>query len=261
MRRKGMTAVAEEKKQKSLFWRILLGVFAAVFLVAVVMLVLHLWPSDDVVVPPSSVSSAPEVILVDNPIDFAALHEKNSDIKAWIRVPGTVIDYPVMQADENTDDVFYLKHDENKQPRRSGSIYIEKVNSGAFTDPHTVLYGHNMANGSMFSAVHKFKKKDFFQEHEYLYVYTPGHILTYRIFSCFMYDDRHLMYAFDYDDKAQYADFLEQALHPVSMTRQVREGVSVTPDDRIITLSTCTNFNADKRLLLEGVLIDDQLTK
>ncbi len=255
-----MVALTDGKKPKSLLWRVLFGVCAAIFLAALVMLLLHLFPRGGTVVPESA-APVSEVILVDNPIDFAALQANNPDVKAWIRVPGTVIDYAVMQSGEDTEEDFYLHHAEDKSYRYAGSIYMQKMNNGDFTDPHTVLYGHNMRNGSMFAAVHKFKKKDFFEENQYIYVYTPGHILTYRIFSTFVYDDRHLLYAFNFNDRESYADFLEQALHPASMTRQVRQDVTVTPDDRIITLSTCTDYNMKQRVLLEGVLIRDELTK
>ena len=122
------------------------------------------------------------------------------------------------------------------------------------------MYGHNMKNGSMFAALHKYKDKEFFDENQYIYVYTPGHILTYQIYSAFVYDNRHILNSFNFLDDEEYQAFLDQTLNPKSMTKQVREGVEVTTDDRIITLSTCTSNNSERYLVL-GVLIDDQRTR
>lgn len=246
---------------KNTLWKILLGICVAVFAAAAVLLVLHLWPIGRP--PVGGVSSAPVSFegeeLPDNPIDFAALQAQYKDAKGWIRIPGTTVDYAVMQTPEGENDSYYLDKAEDGTKRRSGSIYIESINSGDFTDPNTLIYGHNMRNSGMFGALHKFKKKDFFQQNQYIYIYTPGHILTYRIFSVHIFDDRHILYAFDFDSPEGYGEFLEYSLNPTSMTRQVRKDVAVTTDDRIITLSTCTNRDSE-RLLVEGVLIHDQPT-
>lgn len=255
-------------KKKHVLWQILLVFCITLFALSLVMLGIYLFPTLRPIV--ESPSSPPQVSapadtdkpepLPDNPIDFAAQRKLNSHIIAWIRVPGTVIDYPVLQSGNGYGDNFYLTHDVNRQEHRAGSIYIQQMNRPDFTHPNTVLYGHNMANGSMFADLHQFRKTEFFNENEYIYVYTPGHILTYRIFAAFMYDDRHILNSFNFADPSEYSVFLEQSLHPTSLTRQVREGVNVTTADRIITLSTCAARKSD-RYLVEGVLIDDQPTK
>lgn len=252
------------EKKKGLFWRIALGVCIAIFTAALVMLGIHLFPTlrpvvDPISVPTVSADVSEPALLPDNPIDFAAQQAKNPHIIAWIRIPGTVIDYPVLQSGDDVDENFYLDHNENRQSHRAGAIYIQRMNSATFSDPNTVLYGHYMANGTMFADLHQFRKEDFFAENEYIYIYTPGHILTYRIFTAFVYDSRHILNSFNFYDPAEYSAFLEESLNPVSMVRQVREGVSVTTTDKIITLSTCTMRDSE-RYLVEGVLIHDQPT-
>ena len=91
-------------------------------------------------------------------------------------------------------------------------------------------------------------------------MYTPGHILTYEIYSAFVYDDRHILNSFDFSSKEEYAEFLSATLSPKSMTRNVREGIEVDTNDRIITLSTCTGVKT-QRYLVVGVLVNDQQTK
>ena len=207
----------------------------------------------------SSVESTPEPELPDNPIDFASLKEKNPDIYAWIKVPGTKVDYPVLRSNDKPED-FYLNHDENGKYKFAGSIYSQMYNTDDFTDPNTILYGHNMNNGSMFASLHSFRKANFFKENQYIYIYTPGHILTYTIYSAYRYDNRHILYSFDFTDKKVFADYIEMTKNPKSTIVNVRDGVSVTAEDRIITLSTCIT-NDNYRYLVQGVLTDDTLTK
>lgn len=200
------------------------------------------------------------VPLADNPIDFADLQAKNPETVGWIRVPGTVINYPVMRSGEKTKEDFYLHHGTDGKYLFAGSIYMQKVNRPDFSDPVTLLYGHNMKNGSKFAALHKFKKKDFFSENKTLYIYTPGHIYTYEIYSVFVYDDRLIPADFDFSKLEELAAYQKLTLDPRSYIMQVRKGVTLRPENRIVTLSTCTN-NEKERLLLHAVLREDTLTK
>ena len=253
----------EEKKTRRRVWLIVLILCLLAFAAAAVLLVRHLWPvatPEPTPEPPvTTTTTTTKMALPDNPIDFPSLQKNNADIIAWIEVPGTVINYPILQSGNDRPENFYLDHDENGKYKYAGSIYIQQMNRADFTHPNTVMYGHNMKNGSMFAALHKFRNKDFFDENQYMYVYTPGHILKYRIYSAYVYDNRHILNSFDFSDDEEYQAYLDQSLNPKSMTRQVREGVTVTTKDRIITLSTCTS-NDRERYLVQGVLIHDQPT-
>ena len=197
--------------------------------------------------------------LPDNPIDFAALQAQNPDIYAWIKVPGTKVDYAVLRSNDKPED-FYLNHDTNGKYKFAGSIYSQMLNKDDFTDPNTILYGHNMNNGSMFASLHKFRNAEFFNENKYIYIYTPGHILTYTIYSAYRYDNRHILYSFDFSNPQVFADYIEMTKNPKSTIVNVRRDVEVTAQDRIITLSTCIT-NDNYRYLVQGVLTDDQKTK
>lgn len=197
-------------------------------------------------------------VLVENPIDFKPLQETNSEIYAWIRVPNTNIDYPVAQS--ATDDVFYLHHDIYGKWVYAGTIYTEMKNRKDFSDPHTILYGHNMSKGYMFHNLNFFQKEEFFNKTREFYIYTPGHILTYTIFAAYQYDDRHILNSFDFTDEKVFADYLESAKNPTFMVRNVREEVEVTTKDKIVTLSTCYGDGKKYRYLVQGVLTNDQKT-
>ena len=248
-------------EKKKIKWIILLAISIAVFVACAIILIIHLIPKDvEVVPPPASSELSPQVVLVDNPIDFKTLKEQNNEICAWISLPGCDISYPVLQSSEDTSEDFYLTHNEDKKAVSRGAIYIQKLNNNDFSDPNTIIYGHNMLNGSMFGRLKKFRNKDFFNENEYIYIYTPGHILTYKIYSAFLYDDRHILNSFNFYNSDEFSAFIEETLNPKSMVKNLREGVSVTANDRIISLSTCTSVSSE-RYLVEGVLINDQLTK
>ncbi len=211
----------------------------------------------------NSVDTAPSEVDIEkpeNPIDFTTLKERNSDVIGWINIPNTKVDYPILQANESLPESFYLYHNIDRDYEFAGSIYIQRLNQFDFSDPNTIIYGHNMKNGSMFASIHKFKDKTFFDENKYIYIYTPGHILTYEIFSAYRYDDRHLLYYFNFNDKAVFEDYLNTAKNPTDYIRNTRPETQVTADDKIITLSTCIT-NDNYRYLVQGVLINDIETK
>lgn len=190
------------------------------------------------------------------PIDFAGLQEINPEIYAWIRIPDTKIDYPILQHAQE-DQTYYLTRDIYGKNSSAGSIYTEYYNSKDFMDPNTILYGHNMKNGSMFHNVRYFTDSEYFEEHKDLYIYLPDQILKYEIISCYEYDDRHLLGSFDFSDEEVFADYLEEIMNPRSMYTMIRDGVQLTTEDKLVTLSTCVANKPNHRRLLQAVLREE----
>lgn len=201
-------------------------------------------------------SETQEVEKAELPIDFEGLWEVNPEIYAWLRVPDTNIDYPVLQHMED-DQSYYLTRDIYGKSNQAGSIYTEYYNSRDFQEPNTVLYGHNMKNGSMFHNVRYFADREYFDEHEELYIYLPDKILKYQIIACYEYDDRHLLGSFDFHDEAVFAEYLEDIMNPRSMYAMIREGVNLTTEDKLVTLSTCVANKPNNRRLLQAVLVEE----
>lgn len=195
-----------------------------------------------------------------NSVDFDKLTAYNSELVAWIQIPNTQVDYPVARHDEG-DQEYYLYHNMYQEPAYSGCIYMENTNAGDFSDNNTILYGHNMKNGSMFRGLHEFENSDFFEENQNIYVYTPGHKLTYQIFAAYTTDATKLTLAYDFSKQEVYERYIEGVLNIRSMDANIREGVTVTGEDKMITLSTCIGGQPDKRYLVQGVLIDDTETE
>lgn len=194
---------------------------------------------------------------MENPIDFKKLQEINPDIYAWIQVPGTRIDYPVASVTGIEDEDYYLNHNFRKKYEFAGTIYSHRENARDFSDPVTVLYGHNMINGSMFAGVKKFADKQFFENHDTAYVFTPVQRLTYRIISYYESDDKDILKHYGL---FQNQNLLEDYHRVIKQPENgfTRKGISLGADDRILTLSTCSSIST-KRRLLQTVLIESRL--
>lgn len=197
----------------------------------------------------------------ENPIDFDEWQKKNDEIYAWIKVDGTEVDYPIVQS--GTDDDFYLRHSAaDKSWVASGAIFTQSHNTKTFNDSVTVIYGHNGYSESMFTSLHKFEKKDFFDEHPYFYIYMPQRKLTYQVVSAFKYDDRHIMNSFDFQDSNVLADFQEMVQDPSSSLKNVREDLDteINSESKLVVLSTCITGQKSSRYLVCGVLVKDEKT-
>lgn len=114
-------------------------------------------------------------------VDFDALKQINSDIVAWIRIPG-VLDYPVVQG---TDNSYYLHHTFRREYNIAGSIFLDARNTADFSDSKNIIYGHNMRDGSMFHVLRKFQDLDFYQANREIWLYlSDGSVEVYEIVGC-----------------------------------------------------------------------------
>ncbi len=190
------------------------------------------------------------------PIDFTALQEKYPDVYAWITVPGTKVDYAIVQ--HQTEDEFYLNHGYQQDYTAYGAIYSEKENHKDFSDPVTVLYGHNMKDGTMFASLHQFEDQSFFDEHREFTIYTPKASYTYRIFAAHVFPSAHLMKKYDLPKLSGMERYLKDIYSIRSMTDFVIKEPEVTTGDKIVTLSTCKGMDHSIRYLVQGVLTDTE---
>ncbi len=193
----------------------------------------------------------------DAAIDFEYLKTLNEDIYAWITIPGTNIDYPILR--HPTDNSFYLNHNLDGSYGYPGCIYTEDLNSKDFTDPNTLIYGHNLKSKTMFTELHKFENKDFFDSNDQVIIYLPDKTLYYKIFAVHVYDDRHVLYSFDFTDQDIYESYLQSIYDIRDMNANINRDFTVTGEDKIITLSTCmpNKSDADKRLHVHAVLQEE----
>lgn len=202
--------------------------------------------------PPPQPEEEPEKPPVEIPIDFETLQNQNPDIYAWIQIPGTAVDYPIVQSPD--DNRYYLNHTVSGEQKAEGAIFTEDYNTKTFRDPNTVIYGHDMKNGSMFQSIHKYMDRSFFDTNRDITIYLPDKILHYKIFAAYLYDNRHLLLSFDFWDKEQYEEYLQEIFSMRNMNAFVDTEMEVTTEDNIITLSTCYAGISSQRYLVQAVL-------
>ena len=155
-------------------------------------------------------------------IDFERLWSENQEVVAWLEFPALHISYPIMHTGNND---YYLSHLWNGQPNSSGSIFLD-ANNKSVDDLYTVVYGHNMYDGSMFGLFNRYESSEFCEENgAYFRVYTPDAVWKYEIFT---------------SAKVPYDD----PLYTVGYT-----GYHVQHGDTVMTLSTCTGNDAVRRIL------------
>ena len=194
------------------------------------------------------------ILIPEKNIDWNELHGQNPDIYAWIYVPGTNIDYPILQHPDEKS--YYLNHNIDGSEGYPGCIYTQNVNTKDWTDPNTVIYGHNMNNGSMFHDLHRFEDAVFFDETQYLYIYTPERNLVYEIFAAYPFSNIDLIMCFDYSTPEALLVYFDGIWTNRSMTSHFRDSIVLYGDSRIITMSTCIGGQPDMRYLVQAVLLN-----
>ena len=174
-------------------------------------------------------------------IDFNRLRGINEDVSGWIYIKDTDISYPVLQGPTND---YYLFRNYEKEYLVAGSIFLEATNKNDFSDDHTVVYGHNMHNGSMFGSLDKFMKEDYRDEHPYIHILLPdGTWNKYEIFGSYIADIDDGTFTVFNDNSQEYDKYLKliQEKNQYSNTEYPEEG------EKILTLSTCTEDSDDYR--------------
>ena len=188
-----------------------------------------------------------------NPIDFTELKQKNEDIVGWLRIRALGISYPVVQGEDND---FYLHRTFEKEDNFAGCIFVNCDNSGNFTDQNTIIYGHNMKDGSMFGKLKKFREEGVFDKSKYFWMFTPDLIYEYRIFSATVVDKTGITYQSFFTQE----DFDTLMQHAFETSVIDGSDVDVNMNDRIMTLSTCTGDDAT-RFVVMGKLVQIYASK
>lgn len=215
----------------------------------------------------SAESAESEAVLEESPlsgydlpytsVDIAALQEQqNPDIYSWISIPGTAVDYPVLQHPEEMN--YYLEYNVDGTKGYPGCIYTQRMNKKDWSDKNTVLYGHNMKNGTMFAGLHRYEDPQFFEDNPYIYIYTEDNrILIYQIFAAYEYSDAHLLMMVSTGTDESYQNYLDSIFENDGLHDHFNRELELTPQDKIITLSTCISTKPTRRWLVQGVLIEE----
>lgn len=196
---------------------------------------------------------APHAAVADKRIDFAALQARNPDACGWIRVEGTAIVYPILRSQESDD--FYLTHDIDGKASEHGAVCVDPRCERDFSDRVTMIYGHNMLDGSMFAPLYNYyNDPSFFNADNRIVLYLDNVMLTYRVVSAYEYGHEQPLYYYNMMKDEDFLRYCDTFLNNRDMKAQLLDGVAISPDDHVLTLITSTNVRADKRLFVQAVL-------
>ncbi|MDD3361999.1 MAG: class B sortase [Hespellia sp.] len=193
----------------------------------------------------------------DITVDFTALQAMNPDIYAWIYIPGTDISYPIVQSG-GEDQNYYLNYTVENVYGLPGSIYTENVNSKDFTDFATIMYGHEMLDGSMFGGLKSYRDIAYWQEHPEIYIYTPEKKLTFRIFAAVIFSDVYIPEAYDFSTVEGMGQYITDIQSTQDVNSHVFEDAALDTNSKLLTLSTCISDQPSNRYLVEAYLTNEE---
>lgn len=203
----------------------------------------------EAVIVEENITGNEEVIEPEYNIDFAKLKETNNDIVAWLKVNGTNVEYPVVQANDNN---YYLKRNLDKKFNFAGWIFMDYKNKLDGTDKNIVVYGHNRKDGSMFGSLKNILTEEWYNNEENYIIdfITENEKQKYKVFSVYKIakEDYYIDTYFKGNEFEKFVQTLRK--------RSVKDfGIQPTADDTILTLSTCANNN-QYRVVLHAVFLD-----
>ena len=181
-------------------------------------------------------------------INFEELKQKNSDTVAWLKVENTNIEFPIVQANNNS---YYLTHNFDKKYNVAGWIFADYKNKLDGTDRNIVVYGHNMRNNSMFGSLKDVITEEWYnnEENKYITFVTENDYQTYQVFSVYQIktEDYYIKTEFKSNEFPEFID---------TITKRSKKdfGINVSKEDTILTLSTCSNNNK-YRVVLHSVRV------
>ena len=180
-------------------------------------------------------------------IDLAALRETNPDVIGWICIPNSRINYPLLQGEDND---YYLNHAWDHRNTSVGSIFLEQNNSADLMDYNTIVYGHNMNDGSMFAGLRKFSTQGYWEKHPHVYIVTDAGIYRYDIFAAYKAPVDSATYGLSFHQVETKAAFLLHALE----NSKIQTEIIPEAQDRILTLSTCSGAGYSTRWVVQARL-------
>lgn len=180
-------------------------------------------------------------------VDFDALAEQNPDIIGWIYLENTCIHYPIVQSKDND---YYLHRLFDRSWSWPGTPFADYRLKGDFTDFQTIVYGHNMKNGTMFAPITQYQSQSFYEENPVIWLLTPEDDYKVELVAGLLTDDKSI-------EKLAIVDqsVAEEFLTKIRECSTFQSDVETTPEDRYLILSTCEYQFENARYALIGKLI------
>ena len=182
-------------------------------------------------------------------VDMEALRNVSPDILGWVTGPGTEIDYPFAQGEDNE---YYLTHLADGSGNRNGCLFVDCGNSSDFSDDNTIIYGHHMRSGAMFASLVNYRAQDYYDAHPFLYLILGETPYRVDLFSGYDVAASTVPYSRTFRTKHDFAEWMRD----IAAVSDFRTDMELTTDDRIVTFSTCSYSYDDARYVLHGKLVE-----
>ena len=253
------------KKKSAIIYNCLIVFFACVFLFCAYKLISYFWQewrnesqnndiASEVIVlsdeeeeqTASDTSSAVEqgykFAPIPKSIDFTKLKAKNEDVAGWLFNQNGVINYPILKGEDND---YYLNHTINKKKNVNGSIFMDYRNSFDFSDAVSIIYGHNMKNGTMFATIRRYRNQSYYDAYPSFYLYTEQGNYRLDVFSAYQTTVSDPVFTTDFN-----TEHTSELISHAFSKSLVKADVSVGNDDKIVVLSTCTGSSDSARFVV-----------
>ena len=195
-----------------------------------------------------SENSDNEYTKTERMLKLEELQKQNSDIKAWLEIENTDINYPVLQT---TDNEYYMKHNYKKQYSINGSVFLDKDYKWDPPSANLLIYGHNMKNNTMFQSLLKYKDKNFYDAHPLVRFTTNKEDVYYKIFSAFesrvYYTSEKNVFRYYFFVNCNSSQEFDEYVQNAKKTSLYDTGITASFGDQLMTLSTCSYHTKDGR--------------
>ena len=181
-------------------------------------------------------------------VDLDKVKEQNEDVIGWLYFENEDLSYPILFSG---DDEKYLRTTLDGGSATAGSIFLEGQNTPDFSDSHTIIYGHNMKNLSMFGKLKYYKQDGYYEEHPFFQIITDDAKYRYQIFAYSDVEADSSVFSVPFSDNESFQTFIDQMYRDSYKST----GVTATSADKIITLSTCSSD--DKRFVVHAVRTEE----
>lgn len=212
----------------------------------------------DITIPPGEISTPkPEPSATAEPdrwadiqwpeVNFTELATVNKDVVGWLYCEGTIINYPVVQGEDNS---YYLRHLFDGSYNTAGCLFLDSRNSADLSDRNSIIYGHHLQSGQMFSSLDGYKKQGYYDEHPLLLLMTPDGNYVIEVFAGHVAKVSDTSWDIGFASDDELMQWSDAAIEKSTF----ESAVIPAPGDRIITLSTCSYEFNDARYVLLGIL-------
>lgn len=177
-------------------------------------------------------------------IDFDALKKINPDVVSWITIPGTNIDYPLLQGKDNNQ---YLHKDMEGRDSAAGAIFLDYGDKADLSSRHNIIYGHHMKNGTMFKDIVKYKDQQYFDEHQDIILYTPDREIHLKALAAVVANPDAIRRKIDFQSWEEFTSYIEEMTQDARAFATVPKGTAIR---RLYSFVTCSYEFQNARTIL-----------